>query len=72
MRHQESGGMDVSASSCANCKFRATYDRKPKSFLGRLWRWHAGWCPGFRSYLLSLPDAERQNLAQTYNMPKYK
>ena len=25
---------------CENCKFRAHYDRKPHSALGRFWRWH--------------------------------
>jgi hypothetical protein len=67
----QTGGIDVATSSCEDCKFRATYDRNPKSLLGRLWRWHAGWCPGFKSYLLSLPDAERRKVAETYKMPKY-
>jgi hypothetical protein len=58
--------------SCATCKFREKYDRNPKSFLGRLWRWHAGWCPGFKSYMLSLTGAERRNLAEAYNLAKYK
>ena len=61
----------MAASSCEHCKFRATYDRRPKSLLGRLWRWHAGWCPGFKSYLLSLPDLERRRVARAYSMPKY-
>ncbi len=61
----------MAASSCENCKIRASYERKPKSLVGRLWHWHAGWCPGFKSYMLSLPDADRRRLAQTYNMPKY-
>ena len=55
----------------AKCKIRATYDRKPKSLLGRLWRWHAGWCPGFKGYLLSLPEVDRRALAQKYGMAKY-
>jgi hypothetical protein len=58
--------------ACATCKFRARHDRNPKSLLGRLWRWHAGWCPGFKSYLLSLPDAERRNLAERYGLAKYR
>jgi hypothetical protein len=67
----ERGGVHVAEASCANCKFREKYDRNPRSFLGRLWHWHAGWCPGFKSYLLSLPDAERKHLAETYRLPKY-
>ncbi len=59
-------------SSCEKCAFRAKHDNNPKSFLGRIWRWHAGWCPGWRSYMKSLPDEERVRLAKTYNMNKYK
>ena len=58
--------------NCESCKFRAKYDSKPKSFLGRIWRWHASWCPGWKKYMLSLPDNERTALAEKYNMPKYK
>lgn len=61
----------MSEPSCANCKFRAKYDNQPKSLLGRLWRWHAGWCPGFKSYLLSLPETERRAIAGKYELKKY-
>ena len=44
---------------CASCSFRATYDRKPKSILGRIWRWHIRWCPGWKSYMKSLPEDEK-------------
>ena len=57
---------------CSNCKFRGKYDNNPKSLLGRLWRWHAGWCPGWKAYMKSLPDAERMKLAEKYNLAKYK
>ncbi|MFB3854657.1 MAG: hypothetical protein ACE148_12630 [Vicinamibacterales bacterium] len=57
--------------ACASCKFRAKYDNRPTSLLGRLWRWHAGWCPGFKAYMLSLPDSERRALAQKYGLTKY-
>ena len=33
----------MAAHNCENCKFRAKYDDNPASFLGRIWRWHAGW-----------------------------
>lgn len=59
-------------SPCARCRFRARYDRDPRSLLGRLWRWHAGWCPGFRAYLKSLPAEERQALADRYGLSKYR
>ncbi len=53
---------------CASCKLRARYDRNPGSILGRLWRWHTGWCPGFKAYLGSLPDDERQALVKKYDL----
>ncbi len=57
---------------CGSCKFQKKYDNKPKAFVGRLWRWHAGWCPGFKKYIRSLPDEKRIELAEKYNMKKYK
>jgi hypothetical protein len=40
--------------SCAECKWRAQAQRKPNSMLARLWRWHTGWCPGWRRYQAQL------------------
>ncbi|MBN1999769.1 hypothetical protein JW935_19595 [candidate division KSB1 bacterium] len=57
--------------NCADCGFRAKYDANPKSILGRIWRWHAGWCPGWKSYITSLPDEERIRLAKRYHLKKY-
>lgn len=57
--------------SCENCAFRAKYDNNPKSFLGRLWRWHANWCPGWKAYMKSLSDEDRFKIAKQYNMAKY-
>ena len=62
----------MSGHNCENCTFRAKYDNKPKSFLGRIWRWHAGWCPGWKAYMTSLPDDDRAKLAEKYNMKKYR
>ena len=61
----------MAESNCGNCAFREKYDNNPKSFLGRLWRWHANWCPGWKGHMNSLTDDERQKLAQQYNMKKY-
>lgn len=58
--------------NCENCNFRAKYDQNPKSILGRIWRWHASWCPGWKSYMKSLSDDERRPLAEKYRMEKYK
>jgi hypothetical protein len=57
--------------NCEQCGWRARYDYKPNSFLGRIWRWHAGWCPGFKRYITSLPESERIELANSYGLTKY-
>ena len=54
--------------NCENCAFRKKYDNNPKSILGRLWRWHAGWCPGWKSYMKSLADEDRIKFAEKYNL----
>lgn len=61
----------MAESNCNNCTFRAKYDNKPKSFLGKLWRWHANWCPGWKQYMKSLDAEKREEIAQNYNMKKY-
>ena len=62
----------MSESGCATCSFRARYDDKPKSFLGRIWRWHAKFCPGWKAYVRSLPDDEKQLIVEKYNFPASK
>lgn len=57
---------------CENCKLRAHYDKNPKSVLGRLWRWHINFCPGFKAYFTH-QDAETQNtLREKYDFKKYQ
>jgi len=58
--------------NCEDCGFRAKYDKNPKSLLGRLWRWHAGWCPGWKKYMFSLSNERRIRLAERYDLKKYK
>jgi len=55
-------------SKCAHCAFRARYDSNPKSILGRLWRWHAGWCPGWKKFMKSLPDMEKMEMIRRYRL----
>ena len=62
----------MASDSCASCGFRKKYEQRPKSLLGRLWRFHAGWCPGWKAYMYSLPDAERIRLAERYALPKFR
>jgi hypothetical protein len=52
---------------CETCKLRAKYDKNPKSLLGRFWKWHIGWCPGWRSYVKSLPDDKKAEMGRRYS-----
>ncbi len=56
--------------NCSNCSFRAKYDRKPKSIIGRIWRWHINWCPGWKSYMKSLPKDKADELIIKYNLSR--
>jgi hypothetical protein len=35
---------------CEHCAIRRRAEARPNSLLARLWRWHTGWCPGWKSY----------------------
>jgi len=58
--------------NCGNCSLRAKYDKKPKSFAGRFWRWHINFCPGWNAYMKSLSSEERQRIAEQYNQKKFE
>ena len=36
---------------CDICPGRRMAERSPESFLGRMWAWHTGWCPGWKRYV---------------------
>jgi hypothetical protein len=40
--------------------------------LGRIWRWHVNFCPGWRSYMKSLPDDEKRMIVEKYKFPASK
>lgn len=42
--------------SCETCSMRKKAEGNPKSFMARLWRWHTGWCPGWKAYQAHLAD----------------
>ncbi|MES9837731.1 MAG: hypothetical protein AB2723_14945 [Candidatus Thiodiazotropha sp.] len=58
--------------NCENCKLRNKYDAKPDSIVGRVWRWHISFCPGWKKYYFSVSDSERTELETKYNFTKYK
>ena len=36
--------------ACETCAMRKKAEDNPKALMSRLWRWHTGWCPGWRAY----------------------
>lgn len=56
--------------NCVDCKLRAYYDKNPKSLLGRFWRWHINFCPGWKGFMASLSDDERNALKEKYGWNK--
>ena len=52
---------------CENCKLRKKYDDKPKSFVGKFWRWHINFCPGWKGYMKSLDDTEKAEIQAKYD-----
>lgn len=53
---------------CGECPLRAKYDNNPKSLLGRFWRWHIKFCPGWKSYMESLEPGERDTIKSHYGL----
>ena len=43
--------------SCATCGLRQKAEAKPNTLLAKLWRWHTGWCPGWKAYQKALAEA---------------
>ncbi|MDY6932627.1 MAG: hypothetical protein SVZ03_00215 [Spirochaetota bacterium] len=37
-------------SRCENCKLRSYAEKKPDSLISKIWKWHTGWCPGWKKY----------------------
>jgi len=52
--------------NCPNCPLRKRYDNNPKSLLGRFWRWHINFCPGWKAYFVSLTEEEQNELREKY------
>jgi hypothetical protein len=53
---------------CDQCPWRAKFDRNPRSFLGRFWRWHINWCPGWKTYIKSIPEEKQSELRVKYKI----
>ncbi len=62
----------MSYHKCSGCPLRAVYDKKPKSFMARFWRWHINFCPGWKAYFLSLSEQEQTQLRERYSFTGYE
>ena len=60
----------MSKHNCKNCSIRAKYDKNPKSLVGRFWRWHINFCPGWKGYMKSLNEEQKQILRDKYQLKK--
>ena len=54
--------------NCEECKLRAKHDEEPKSFIGRFWRWHINFCPGWKSYMKSLDRIKKAKIKAQYQL----
>jgi hypothetical protein len=48
---------------CEDCGLRRRAEARPNSLMARLWRWHAGWCPGWKAYQRWLVEQAQQRPA---------
>lgn len=55
---------------CANCCMRRKYEENPRSLLSRIWHWHTRFCPGWKAYMKSLSEQEREAMRIKYNLKK--
>jgi hypothetical protein len=44
---------------CERCRLRRAAERKPNGLIGRFWRWHTRWCPGWKAYQKHLAESGR-------------
>jgi hypothetical protein len=45
--------------ACATCALRQQAEANTKALMSRLWRWHTGWCPGWKAYQAYLAQQTR-------------
>ncbi len=52
----QAGSSNNKVIPCENCPMRKRAEAKPNSWIARLWRWHTGWCPGWKAYQAHLAE----------------
>lgn len=56
---------------CNDCKMRKVFDKNNNSFIGKFWRWHINFCPGWKSYYMSLDEEQKNSINIKYNFTKF-
>ena len=41
---------------CATCGIRQRAEADPNLIMARVWKWHTGWCPGWKAYQKGLAE----------------
>jgi hypothetical protein len=41
---------------CATCGIRQRAEADPNLIMARVWKWHTGWCPGWKAYQKALAE----------------
>lgn len=54
--------------NCEECKLRGKYDQNPTSMVGKFWRWHINFCPGWKRYMKSLDKDKKTEIAAKYKI----
>ena len=53
---------------CDDCKLRKKHDEAPKSVVGKFWRWHINYCPGWKGYMKSLDETKKEEVVNKYQL----
>lgn len=56
--NQKKGKRNPEEMRCATCSIRQRAEANPNAIMARIWKWHTGWCPGWRAYQNALAEAE--------------
>jgi hypothetical protein len=48
---------------CATCGIRRRAEANPNSVMARVWKWHTGWCPGWKAFQDALARDNLHGLA---------
>lgn len=50
--------------ACSDCTFRKYWEKHPRSLLGRLWKFHTNFCPGWIRYTHSFYPEDLKELQE--------